>query len=202
MCVRRYFLEWSDYFYYDESSPSCLRWKIDRFAGKCRNIERISKGDIAGSLCSDGYFRVKLLGKSYGVHRVVFELVSGTVIRSGAVINHRGRNPSNNTFSNLEETSQAHNARNGSLSRNNKSGVNGVGYRLIKDIAYWYTQWSDLDGRRKSKYFSVNTYGDDFAKHLAIQYRDMMIKELNKEGAGYSNLHGTRADIDKLPTLH
>lgn len=22
---------WSDYFYYDETSPSCLRWKVDRY---------------------------------------------------------------------------------------------------------------------------------------------------------------------------
>ena len=48
--------EFAKHFYYDETSPSCLRWKVDRYGGKGYNIKKISQGDIAGSIimsCAD-----------------------------------------------------------------------------------------------------------------------------------------------------
>ena len=52
------------YFYYDETSPSFLRWKVSR--GK------IKAGDSAGGKDNKGYYIVKLNNVSYKVHRVIF----------------------------------------------------------------------------------------------------------------------------------
>ena len=61
----------------------------------------------------------------------------------------------------------------------NKSGV--VGVRLHKQIDsrgdyeyhywYWVAQWTDGRGRRRTKSFSVHTYGDDEAFRLASEAR-------------------------------
>ena len=57
-------------FTYDESSPSCLRWKVSRIGGR-----GICPGDVAGSIDSKGYWRVGISGKEYRVHRIVYHLV-------------------------------------------------------------------------------------------------------------------------------
>lgn len=48
-------VDWSEWFYYDETSPSCLRWACTRWANS--RIPRIvvNKGDIAGYRRKDGY---------------------------------------------------------------------------------------------------------------------------------------------------
>ena len=54
-------MNWSDIFYYDETSKSCLRWKKDRV--------RVKAGDEVGTKCftktkSTHSWRVKLNGKN------------------------------------------------------------------------------------------------------------------------------------------
>ena len=40
-------MNWKDYFYYDESSTTCLRWRVDRYAG---NMSITAAADsVAGS---------------------------------------------------------------------------------------------------------------------------------------------------------
>lgn len=43
-------IDWNCVFDYDETSPSCLRWKIDRWAGQYHNIPKALQGDAAGGL--------------------------------------------------------------------------------------------------------------------------------------------------------
>ena len=40
-------IDFSKYFAYDETSPSCLRWIVDRFSGRNMSIKHISKGDVS-----------------------------------------------------------------------------------------------------------------------------------------------------------
>ncbi len=64
-------------------------------------------------------------------------------------------------------------------SKRNKSGT--VGVRLHKQVDsrgdyeyhywYWVAQWTDGHGRRRTKSFSVHTYGDDEAYRLASEAR-------------------------------
>ena len=56
-------MDWNKYFYYDESSPSCLRWKTDRRSGRGVGIVHTPAHSTAGSMGNEGYWRVKLLHK-------------------------------------------------------------------------------------------------------------------------------------------
>lgn len=80
-------------------------------------------------------------------------------------------------------------ARNTSLRKNNKTGVTGV--VLDKHLYPKYrAMWMDLNGRQRSKSFSVESYGEQEAFRLACEYREAQIQVLNEQGAGYSEGHG------------
>lgn len=69
----------------------------------------------------------------------------------------------------------------------NSTGFTGVNLRGGKDyVAIWVT----LEGKTKSKSFSINKYGKEEAFRLACEARENAIKELNEQGAGYSGNHG------------
>lgn len=191
----REYLVWSDYFYYDETSPSHIRWVVDRFSGRFGNRRMVSKGDSAGYLRKDGYYAVKLENKVYKVHRIIFELKSGDKL-DDMVIDHIDGDKSNNKFTNLRKTSQKQNKRNTTLRCDNNTGKTGVylakshNKRLNKCYTTYVAAWLDPDGALKTKSFSVNKYGEADAYWLACEYRDGMIEKLNALGAGYTDRHG------------
>lgn len=80
-------------------------------------------------------------------------------------------------------------ARNKSKYTNNASGVTGVYRSGVGKNDRWWASWNDLDGRRKSKTFSVERYGDE-AFNLAVECRESAISNLNRVGAGYTESHG------------
>jgi hypothetical protein len=82
-------LKIKDLVYYDPSSPSGLRWKIDRFNGSVM-ISQI--GDVAGYIDVKGYYYLKNDDNVYRAHRLVYELVTGTIIPEGLQIDHIDRN--------------------------------------------------------------------------------------------------------------
>jgi hypothetical protein len=84
-------------------------------------------------------------------------------------------------------------ARNHSMQVNNTSGIVGVGYRTKGN--YWYAQWLDLFGIKRSKCFSCSVYPN--AKELAVEYRVKVVEELNNQGAGYAESHGSPKSITK-----
>ena len=43
-------MKFEDYFYYDETSPTFLRWKIDRYAGRKKNVLKFKKEKFADRL--------------------------------------------------------------------------------------------------------------------------------------------------------
>lgn len=64
-------MDWTDWFYYDETSPSCLRWKVSRYA--C-GLLLVAAGEQAGTIGGQFYFRVQLRQKIYTVHRIIWEM--------------------------------------------------------------------------------------------------------------------------------
>ena len=56
-------INFSEHFYYDETSPTFLRHKTDKWAGKWFAIKRIAAGEIAGKINNQGYVDVKFNGK-------------------------------------------------------------------------------------------------------------------------------------------
>ena len=50
--------DWSKAFYYDETSPSCLRWRI-------KPSQHVDMGGVAGYLKSGGYYVVGFNREKY-----------------------------------------------------------------------------------------------------------------------------------------
>lgn len=188
--------DWSEIFYYDETSPSCIRWAVDLpykgLYGGSALKRRI--GDVAGCLQTSkkGYSRwkVKYQQKAYMVHRIVYELHK-EALENGQVIDHIDGDAGNNKIVNLRLVSQEINARNGRIRSNNKTGLTGVTYRVVNGFEYFVAGWVKENGKQGNKYFSVAKLGEELAEFLASEYRLHQIDLLNLQGAGYTDRHGT-----------
>lgn len=179
-------MDWDYYFYYDETSPSGLRNKVKR--GTKTRIDA-----IAGHKHPRDYWYVTVAGKTYPVHRIVYELVNSVKIKEGNVIDHIDGNSYNNNVSNLREVPWIINSRNSKRNCSNSSGVPGVTLdEKNKGEFYWLAYWTEADGNRNTESFSVSRYGDTVAFLLACGTRYAAICRLNSEGAGYSEDHGLR----------
>lgn len=187
-------VKWSDWLYYDETSPSCLRWAQEIRVGEHSQIVVVSVGDVAGTYSAvANQYQVCLHREQYKVHRVVWELFNG-VIGNDREVDHINGDSSDNKLSNLRLVSHAVNMRNTKRRRRNTSGVTGVSKNEKTSrgntYTYWCASWKTLDGRYLRKHFRVDQYGNDEAFRLACEYRARMIAELNKQGAGYTERHG------------
>lgn len=91
------------------------------------------------------------------------------------VVDHIDRNTFNNSKSNLRIVNNSLNQRNKSIQKNNTSGITGV--RYDKTINAWTCQYNELNGKQRTKSFSVNKYGYEEAKQLAISTRKQKMKE-------------------------
>ena len=106
-------------------------------------------------------------------------------------VDHIDQDKLNNRENNLRWVSHEINSRNNSMREDNTSGVTGVNYfNDGRGRYYWRALWVDLTGKSRYKYFSINKYGNDEAFRLACEYRQKMVEEMNKQGAGYSDNHG------------
>lgn len=172
-----------EWFYYDETSPSGLRWKRTH-----PKASRVKVGSIAGHLLLSRNRKswvVRLLGVPYQVHRIVFTLFYKS-LPSELIIDHVNVDSTDNRISNLRSVPQKMNSRNKRKSVHNLSGVTGVS---VVD-GHCKASWKDLDGASCGKSFSVNKYGEEEAFRLACQAREEAIKRLNEQGAGYTETHG------------
>jgi hypothetical protein len=180
-------LNWGDIFCYDETSPSFLRWKIDRFTkGRCSR-KNVSAGDKAGSI-SGCHWIVSVEKKNFCVHRIIYELHFGE-IPEDKQIDHIDRSGLNNKIDNLRCVDRQFNQRNMRKSTKNSSGFTGVGVYTKRGIDVWYGT-VNKDGKAYSKHFSSKKYGDG-SRNLAIAWRKEKIEELNSLGFGYTKEHGT-----------
>lgn len=176
--------EWSKYFYYDSTSPTYLRWRI--------TYHTKNPHDVAGCLVKrengkPKRAQVQFKGKTIAVHLIIWELHNGT-LEPDKIIDHIDRNPWNNLITNLHPKTVAQNSRNRSKSTNNTSGITGVTRCTRPRFA---VQWVDLTGKSRVKYFPFRKYGSEAeAWEAAILFRENTVKDLNSNGAGYTNNHG------------
>jgi hypothetical protein len=167
-----------EYFEYDESSPSALKWIKS-------NSNRACIGKPAGYLSTglNGHqeWQVRFKGKLLKAHRIVMCLKNGP-FDSNLVINHIDNNSTNNKITNLELCTKAENNRRQSchtgkkLKSNNKSGRTGIYEYTIGEYHYVCVDIK-LNSKRFNKNFSYNKYGKDVAWQLANQYYDQLNKD-------------------------
>jgi hypothetical protein len=178
-------MDWTDYFYYDESSPTYLRWKVDVYTGRNLSILKIKAGSVAGSFSKTiGYYVVGKGGKQYLIHRVIFEMHNGQ-LSDNEVVDHIDGVPTNNALSNLNLTTQLGNMRNQKLFSTNTSGVGGVSYDLKSGQGYWCACWCE-NGRVRKRAFSLKKFGEEAFK-MACDFRFSKLEEIG----GYTKRHGT-----------
>ena len=184
-------IDFSEYFYYDETSPSCLRWKVDVLSGKNYSSARIKKGDVAGSLNKKGYYHVMCNWKDYRCHRIVYEIMFDVKLDNYGHIDHINGISSDNSKGNLRIVDTKGNAQNRKKQHNNSTGKTGASFTTNgKGRTYATTSWRE-DGKARCRTFSVLKYGLLPAFSMAVNYRKVMIETLNIRGAGYTERHGS-----------
>jgi len=174
-----------DQVYYDETSPTGLRWVSNRKLG-------IKANDPAGTMerrnNTNHRCRVVLDYKSVPAHRIIYAIHYGSV-SSSMLIDHIDGNPHNNRILNLREVTHATNSRNVQNKTSNKSGVVGVLFKTNADgYTYWSATWRE-NFKSRTRSFMIEKYGNDEAFKLACDFRKAKIEELNKLGAGYTERH-------------
>jgi hypothetical protein len=98
-------LNWKDYFTYNEDGT----------------LTNNATGKIAGGLTKDGYIRIRLYGKEYRAHRIVWEMHNGEIPK-GILIDHINRIKTDNRIENLRLATHTQNLQN----QPGRRGVSGL----------------------------------------------------------------------------
>jgi len=92
-----------------------------------RQVGRMKKGAVAGTLGTHGYVQIGVAGKLYKASRLAWLYVTGAWPTE--IVDHKNRRRSDDRWKNLRLLSKAENQQNCTpLRKNNKSGVKGVSW--------------------------------------------------------------------------
>lgn len=131
------------------------------------NPRSIIIGTRAGSVSSCGYRYVRINGKQYPEHRIIWVMFNGG-IDGGIKIDHKDNNPLNNRLENLRLATHNENMYNSIKSKSNKSGYKGVYYN--KREMNWVAKIRK-DGKRVwGKAYKTPELAYDGYKQAAIKY--------------------------------
>jgi hypothetical protein len=175
-------------FYLDQSSPSGLRWNIDKYSGVHNQFHCVIKDSVAGSFSK--YWAVVYNYEPMQCHRLIIMMTQEIEDCDIVFVDHKDGDTRNNAINNLIISSPKLNSRNKKKSSLNKTGKTGVFIITTKNKKAARAQWYDLDGNRRTKNFSFNLYGEEQAMEMAISVRDINIQILQNNNAGYSERHG------------
>lgn len=177
-------IKWDTLLYYDETSPSCLRWKVNN--GGIGALKRLA-GDVAGCAYG-GYFRIGIRGKKYAVHRIVWILNKG-YLPPTIIINHKDCVGTNNNISNLElrpieENRTLNNVAVHNVLRRNATNLEpflSEQYSTVNGVKYWNVrvQYRDENNIKKTKAYSYLKYGKEEAWRLARNFLNSVVKYVN-----------------------
>lgn len=131
MICRERVLELLDY------SPitGVFTWKQDR----SRNAKA---GGVAGNINDKGYIKIKIDGKLYSAHRLVYLVCLGYLPEKE--VDHINGHKHDNRFINLREVGRKQNQQNTGVQKNNKIGVKGITFHRGK-----YRVTMNVDGKQK-----------------------------------------------------
>lgn len=183
---------WRDWFYYDETSPTFLRWATNITRHNSKTSYVVQKGDIAGTFSAGRAF-VKVWQERFNAARVIHEMEIGPLTPHLSV-DHIDGNPKNNKVDNLRAVCSMVNSHNASKSKRNTSGVKGVSRQRVLDRDgtterfYWTAGWRE-GGKYKSVSFSIQKLGESEALQRACAARKDALLRMNEHGAGYTERH-------------
>lgn len=141
-------------FNYDPET-GIFRWKIYR--------QGIKKNNIAGCKDRQGYCTIRVKGKDYKAHRLVWLFVYGYFPENQ--IDHINKIKNDNRICNLREISNQCNIRNCGLRKDNTSGVKGICW--YKKIQKW-TVYITIN--RKTQYIGrYKDFDDAVCARLAAE---------------------------------
>lgn len=151
-------------------------------------------GEVAGKQEKRGHWRVKINGKLFLVHRVVYCMHHENVSPE-LVIDHINGDNSDNKVCNLRQVERLFNNRNSKLSKNNNTGFTGVSYQeqVMKNgnVLGYYIAYVNTDSYvSEHKSFSCLRYGKSKALELAVAWRNDKMKTLEEKSFGYTPRHG------------
>lgn len=185
------FEEMNKLLYYDETSPSCLRWKVSRQHATKAPIHSVAGCALMENRNGKQYCKgwlIKINGKTYKAHRIVYALHHHQ-LETEFSIDHIDGNALNNQIGNLRAVTHQTNSRNRRQNINNKTGVTGVCYETSQDR--FRAHYIDQQGRLKAKHFSCKKLGTEKAFELACTWRMEMIEQINTilGSDGYTDRH-------------
>lgn len=184
-------IKWSDYLIYDRTSPSFLRWKVQRGW-------KIPPGTIAGFLGkykdgSSAGFRVEFCGKTYQASRIIWEMLTRTPLDPNMVIDHLNGDNTDNRIENLCPKSSLHNSHNQKKRRNNVTEKSGVMVVNCKSRKYPMVRAAVcFNWKKYTKSVSLRKTSMEEAIAICEAWREAKIRELNQSGAMYTESHGKR----------
>jgi len=106
-------------------------------------------GSIAGRINTSGHRQIKIDMTQYVAHRLAWLLITGSEPKHE--IDHINGYRDDNRFVNLREATDAQNAQNRAMQRNNKSGVKGVCWYPSRSL--WQAYISAFGKRKTIGYF-------------------------------------------------
>lgn len=164
---------------YDPESGH-MRWRVrepdeNYDAHSCKMLNARDAGKIAGTLNTQNYVLIELLGRKYGVHQLAWLCTTG--VWPDGEVDHINGDPSDNRLKNLRLVTLAQNRRNAARRKDNTSGVTGV--RLDTATGKWHAYL-----RYNKKLLQLGRYSD-FA--LAVEARKQA-----EEIYGFEAEHGKR----------
>ena len=91
-----------------------------------KQLGRAKKGNIAGTINSNGYVQIRLNGKIYLAHRLAWLYVHGEMPVS--ILDHINMDKKDNRIANLRLATKSQNSQNTLISAANTSGYKGVSW--------------------------------------------------------------------------
>lgn len=111
-------ISFSDIFYYRDG----------KLYNKVTRGDKAKKDTEAGTVNNHGYRRVKIQGRLYFAHRIIWAIHNGD-IPEGLEIDHVNHDRTDNRINNLRLVTPSENQRNQSIRIKSRSGVTGVGWK-------------------------------------------------------------------------
>ena len=149
-----------------DTESGTLKWKHrsrdlfkDEWSFKVWNNRFCGKN--AGCLSKDGYIRIRIYGKHYLAHRLLYFVETGNFVKE---IDHINKIRSDNRILNLREATRQQNGWNRSVRKDSSSGVKGVVFH--PEANKWRAQIK-INGKTKhiGLFASKEDAGEAFAKY-------------------------------------